>query len=133
MGVEIFVVPSDQVEIAWPDIFAQIDRVDEIDPEDVLRDLKSCKAQAWGLRDEAVLGFFITRVEMRRGKRYGLVWGCGGDGMLEGGLIDQYHAHVEPWFWSLGCEWIEIHARKGWQRLLPEYKAKSVVLVKRKQ
>ena len=127
-GSEIFVVPRDQVDVAWPEIEKHIARI-EVDPRDVYADLKECRAQAWGLRSDRVLGFWLTRIENTAHHRYGLVWLCAGD-LIEAGLIHMYQFHVEPWFWSEGCEWIEIHGRKGWQRLLPEYEAKTVKLVK---
>lgn len=130
-GVELFCVPPDQIEIAWPEIERHISRVEDIDPQDVKADLLSCKAQAWGLRDSHVLGFWITRVELRRGRKYGVVWACAGD-LIKAGLIDTYRSVVEPWFWSEGCEWIEIHGRKGWKKLIPDYCERSVVLEKRR-
>lgn len=74
------------------------------------------------------MGFWITRIENTLTKRYGLVWIVAGTGLDEG--LPFYRDTIEPWFWSQGCEWIELHGRKGWKRVLPDYRESAVVLRK---
>lgn len=95
--------------------------------EDVRDDLERGYAQAWGMRDTEVLGFWITRIENTFTTRYGVVWITAGAG-LEIGL--PAYAVIEQWFWDQGCKYIEIHGRRGWKRVLPDYEEIAVVLRK---
>lgn len=128
---QLFVVPRDQVAAAWSEIAAHISRIR--DAEWTLADIRAALdqgfAQAWGMRTPTeVVGFWITRIDNTCTHRYGLVW------IAAGGRLDvavpAYYAVIEPWFWSQGCEWIEIHGRKGWKRVMPDYEEKAVVLRK---
>lgn len=95
---------------------------------DVRNELEECRAQAWGMRDaDHVLGFWITRIENAFTTRYGVVWITAGAG-LEVGL--PAYSVIEQWFWDQGCKYIEIHGRRGWKRVLPDYEEIAVVLRK---
>lgn len=129
--MNLFVVPRDQVPLAWPEIERCIQRVENAPwtLEDVRRELEEGRAQAWGLRDsERVLGFWITRIENTWTAKYGLVWIVAGDGLDIG--LPVYRGVIEPWFREQGCQWIEMNGRKGWKRVLPDYNEVAVVLRK---
>lgn len=99
------------------------------DIEDVIQELEEGRALAWGLRrGPEVMGFWITRIENTWTRKYGLVWIVAGTGLDEG--LPFYRDVIEPWFWSQGCEWIEVNGRKGWKRVLPDYDEQAVVLRK---
>jgi hypothetical protein len=128
---QLFVVPRDQVAYAWPEIASHISRIKDAEWTlgDIRRSLDEGFAQAWGMRTaERVLGFWITRIDNTYTHTYGLVWILAGEG-IEAGLA-AYRQFIEPWFWSQGCEWIEIHGRKGWKRALPDYEERAVILRK---
>lgn len=129
-GAELFVVPSDQVIYAWPEIAAFIGRIKDASwsLEDVRVSLMEAKAQAWGMRTSEVIGFWITRIDNTHTHKYGLVWIVAGDGLSVG--LPVYRDVIEPWFWSQGCEWIEVQGRKGWKRVIPDYQEQAVVLRK---
>lgn len=129
---ELFVVPSAQVALAWPEIEKHISRVKDVpwSLADVRRELEEARAQAWGMRTDHVLGFWITRIENTWTAKYGVVWITAGDGLDIG--MPAYREVIEPWFWSQGCEWIDIHGRKGWKRVMPDYEEIAVVLRKRR-
>lgn len=131
MACELFVVPPEQVGVAWPEIKRHITRVDHVawDLNDVLHDLMRAKAQAWGVRDgDEVLGFIVTRIENTYSHKYGLVWIVAGTGLDLG--MPFYREVIEPWFWNEGCEWIELCGRKGWKRVIPDYEEAAVILRK---
>ena len=114
---------------AEPELRRHLGRVEgrAWDIEDVLHELEEGRALAWGMRrGPEVLGFWITRVENTWTHKYGLVWIVAGTGLEVG--LPAYREVIEPWFWSQGCEWIEINGRKGWKRVLPEYEESAVVL-----
>lgn len=129
-GAELFVVPSDQVGDAWPEIKRHIERIEDApwSPADVLRELLSGKALAWGMRADHVLGFWITRIENTWTRRFAVVWIVAGTGIEFG--LPAYREVIEPWLFNQGAEWIEVHGRKGWKRVLPDYQESAVVLRK---
>jgi hypothetical protein len=131
MACELFVVPTEQVGIAWPEIKRHISRIENVpwDLNDVLHDLMRAKAQAWGVRDgEQVIGFVITRIENTHKHKYGLVWISAGTALHLG--MPFYREVIEPWFWSHDCEWIDLCGRKGWKRVMPDYEEAAVILRK---
>src|SRR3954471_24086653 len=93
---DLFVVPRDQVAAAWPQIERCISRIRDVawSLDDVRRDLETGQAQAWGLRGETVLGFWITRIQNTSAHRYGLVWITAGEGLREG--LPVYRDVIEP-------------------------------------
>jgi hypothetical protein len=128
---DLFCVHRHEIDAAWPDIERCISRVRDVpwSLSDVRCFLEEGKALAWGLRDESsVLGFWITRIEESYTAKFGLVWICAGDGLELG--LPAYREVIEPWFWSQGCEWIDINGRKGWKRVMPGYEEVAVTLRK---
>ena len=131
MACELFVVPPEQVGIAWADIKRHISRIENApwDLNDVLHDLMRAKAQAWGIREDGqVTGVIITRIENTFAHRYGLTWIAAGSGLDAG--MPFYREVIEPWLWDQGCEWIDLCGRKGWKRALPDYEEVTVTLRK---
>lgn len=117
--------------MAWPHIAAFIGRITDApwSLEDVRLALIDAKAQAWGMRSgDDVLGFWITRIDNTHTRTYGLVWITAGDALHAG--LPVYREIIEPWFWSQGCEWIELQGRKGWKRVMPDYEETAVILRK---
>jgi hypothetical protein len=128
---DLFCVHRHEVAAAWPDIERCISRVRDVpwSLADVRGFLEDGRALAWGMRDgPAVLGFWIVRIEESYAAKFGLVWICAGDGLTVG--LPAYREVIEPWFWSQGCEWIDINGRKGWKRAMPGYEEVAVTLRK---
>lgn len=127
---ELFVVPRSQVEAAWPEIERCLARVGDTpwSAQDVKHDLLAGRAQAWGLRQVEVLGFWLTRIENTSTARFGVVWITAGDGLHEG--LPLYRDVIEPWLWEQGCKWIEIVGRRGWKKVMSGYEEVAVMLRK---
>jgi hypothetical protein len=91
--------------------------------------LKSAQAQLWALVDDcsAPVGLVITRIENTHDTRWGLVWIAAGNGIEH---VPRMLGEIEQWFRSMGCRRSEIAGRKGWERILPDYGLKAVVLSK---
>lgn len=126
----IFVVPREQVLQAWPAIHDQLRRIqgEDWEPEDVLEELEQGYAQCWGIRGSPIQTLFITKICHTHTHRHGLVWICAGE-HIESGL-GMYREYIEPWFKTQRCEWIEIVGRAGWQKVLPDYQKRAVILRK---
>lgn len=98
-------------------------------PVEVKEALVTAHAQLWGAHDDGrVLGIWITRIENVGSRKRGLLWIAAGS-PLEVGL-KLYHEFTEPWLKQQGCEYVQIVGRKGWQRVLPEYREAGVILEK---
>jgi hypothetical protein len=82
----------------------------------------------WGYQDNgAIRGVCITQIYQHLRGKYCAVFVAVGDLMpiLHDGL-----ALIEDWARGLDCAAIEIIGRKGWLRVLPEYRERAVVLEK---
>lgn len=129
---EAFVVPSEQLEAAWPTIAKFVSRVTDLpwSLDDVRTELAQARAQVFGIREGTeVLGIVITRIENTPSHRYGVIWIAAGSGLAAG--FRMLERQIEPWlFDEMGCEWIELQGRRGWSRMLSNYQEAAVVLRK---
>lgn len=83
----------------------------------------------WGIqKDGKATAIVVTALGKIGETPTGLVWIASGH-ELENGL-SMLEKHIEPWFREKGCKLIEINGRKGWGRMLPEYRELSRVFVK---
>lgn len=129
---EAFVVPSDQVEVAWPEISRIVSRVTDLpwSLDDIKTELLERRAQVFGIREGTeVLGVVLTRIERTPSRTYGLIWLAAGSGISAG--FKMLREYIEPWlFDEMGCEWVELMGRKGWQKLMPDYEFAGITLRK---
>lgn len=128
----VFALRADQLEELWPQIEPHLKRFEfetATTSSDSLKALAlSCEAQVWGYQDAGVIrGVCITQIYQHLRGRYCAVFVAVGDLMpiLHDGL-----ALIEDWARGLDCAAIEIIGRKGWLRVLPEYRERAVVLEK---
>ena len=126
-SAEVWTLQSFEIDEHWFWIERLLKRV-ENPPwslRDVRLDLNAAQAQAWVLGDRA--GVVITRIENFHDTRWGLIWIAAGEGIEHAPSVLE---PIEAWFKSMGCSRVEISGRKGWERILPDYDFKAVVLVK---
>lgn len=97
--------------------------------EKVLAALFSKDAQLWiGATKDEIQVACITELVRRGGCLYCNIWLTGGKG-VNNWLY--FLETIEAWAKERGCDGMLIdRGRKGWQRLLPEYKIKTISLVK---
>jgi hypothetical protein len=90
--------------------------------DDVRRRVDEGKAQFWPFEGCAIITEIIQygRIKAIR------VWLAGGS--LQ--AIGDASILLEEWALNQGCECVEIVGRVGWEKALPDYKKKAVVLVK---
>jgi hypothetical protein len=95
---------------------------------DVARDLAAGTALLWLAWDgERILAAAVTALELVEGEKLCTIVACGGEGFarfgpLIGGL--ERYARAE------GCARMRICGRKGWVRLLPDYRVRRVIIEK---
>jgi hypothetical protein len=91
--------------------------------EDVLQAIKEDRAQLWCGERSAI----VTEILKAPHKRYCRIWLAGGD-MDE--LVNEMLPEVETWALRRQCDSVQVNGRKGWQRVLVDYRQPSVVLEK---
>ena len=129
----VFTVRPEDVEAvrAWLDPFlAQFEtKTFLVSTEDVIRQAKNRDCQLWSYHDgQNFRGVVATRVHETSLGRLCSIWVC--IGLNAGELMEGMHGEIERWARDIGCYAIEIVGREGWQRKLPGYTRKAVVLEK---
>lgn len=134
VSASVFTLQSHEIDDHWFWIERLLMRIEGAPwkPEHVRSDLKVAKAQAWVLGDSrsTPVGIVITRIENVHDERFGLLWIAAGEGIERAPLMLDA---IEPWFKQMGCTRSEIIGRRGWERALPDYEFKSVLLAKELQ
>ena len=103
-----------------------------VTPEDVIAQAKSRDCQLWSYHDgEEFRGVVATRIHQTTLGQMCSLWVCIGLDATE--LMEGVHAEIEQWARGIGCYAMEIVGREGWQKKLPGYTRKAVVLEKRLQ
>lgn len=100
----------------------------ETDKTEILDRVYKGFAMMWLIRDdETIKGIMITKVK-DIGKRRCLFF------HLLGGEDAKEWVHlvsdVEQWGRDLGCDYVEIHARLGWTKILKGYKNETTILTR---
>jgi hypothetical protein len=128
-----FAIPSERVQSARPWLMPFLEEFEReaqtMSAEDVFRQAASADAQLWSYYDgEKYRGVIATRIHpMARGSLCS-IWVCYGLNAEE--LFDGMYQIIEDWAQSMGCYGIEIVGRPGWQRVLPGFKRRAVILEK---
>ncbi len=122
---------EDEIGIVWRDCAPLLEpALGEGETLDhVLAALFSKKAQLWIGADEKTLHVAcVTELIRKGGTYYCNVWLTGGRGVNN---WIYFLETIEEWAKEQGCDAMLIaKARTGWKRLLPEYKTKTIELVK---
>lgn len=103
-----------------------------VSAEDVLEQAKNCDCQLWSYFDgEQYRGVVATRIHKTTIGRICSLWVCIGVDATE--LMDGVYREIEHWARGIGCYAMEIVGREGWQKKLPGFTRKAIVLEKRLQ
>lgn len=126
-------VQPHEVEAAWVWISPFLSDLEKTNPgwdsTDVFLALVRREAQCWFIADHGrPVGIVITKIGKVNNTPSGLLWIASGNA-LEAGTELLTH-HIEPWFRSMGCKFVEINGRKGWIRVLDGYRETTRVFVK---
>ena len=130
----IFTVRPEDVDSVRPwlmPFLAQFERKTFlVTPEDVLNQAKARDCQLWSYHDgHQFRGVVATRIVPTSLGNLCSLWICIGLDADE--LMEGMHAEIENWARALGCYAMEIVGRAGWQKKLPGYTRKAIVLEKR--
>lgn len=94
--------------------------------EDIRRSVASGTRQLW-LREPGYGLAVVTEIVMYPAGRRLTIFAAAGE------LEDGWQAllgNLEGWAREHGCKGVDIYGRKGWERLLPDYRLQQVVLSK---
>lgn len=115
-------IPADEITALWPRIESLVARAIKFSPdytlEEVSVSLLRQKRQlfvTWPELDTIC----ITAIEKRPAAKVLVIW------WKAGKLHEDWRQMLEAtegWGRHMGCSMIEFRGRKGWQRLLPDYK-----------
>lgn len=92
--------------------------------EKIYTDLMTQRMQLWITRP--ILSCAITQIIENQDKIC-LILFCGGQFMED---WSHYIEVIENWADNIGCDYVEISGRPGWEKVFPEYKRTSITLRK---
>lgn len=122
----------DELIAVWPVVAPILIRAiriyGEYTLEEVFEDLIARKKQLWVGGKTSITAVLITEIfNQDNGQRFCHVSLCAGDGAID--CIPHLET-VEKWAKESGCNRIEIAGRRGWAKLLKDYKVKKITLKK---
>lgn len=129
-----FMVPSDDMDDVKSSVFPLIEMGVKTDggrttAESEWQEIKDGYSQLWMVVDEQLTGICVTAIINYPNLRSCKIRLCAGEKVK--GWIHLLRDHVEPWAREKGCETMEGHMRKGWQRLMPDYSTTRIFMEKR--
>ena len=124
-GLEIALVPAHHVHIMWPQVAALLEEAMARAPGrfsggDLAMLLLEGRQQLWVVRDgETPVAAFTTRIyEVPQSRVFAIEW-VGGVRLEE--WIDEAIQILEQFARDSGCQKIEGHGRKGWEKILSRH------------
>lgn len=132
VSAEAICVDPKQIEPFWekaaPWIKDAMERGDLGTFSDVRDDVLNGAALLWLVwSDPIILGATVTQIIVQENRKICMIVACGGeDAQAWLHLISK----IENYARAEGCELVRIVGRKGWMRMLPDYKESRVILEK---
>lgn len=125
--MSVYTLQSGDAVARWDELTALLGRIETTDtPLSHVRDMVANReAQVWCVGEPPACAL-VTKIENSKEYRYGLMWLAAGDMRL----VEEVKPIVENWFRSMGCKYVQIIGRRGWKKVLPDYREQSINLVK---
>ena len=123
------ILPED-VEVVWPHVENHIERSaaraeGELTPADYLAFLINGQMHLWvAIEDKNVIAAMVTQVIVYPRKRVLRIIAIGGEGMER---WKQFFPMLENFAASLNCTSLEAWGRKGWKKILKDWKSSYIV------
>ena len=122
---KIRLVPPNKIPDIWWKIEEHLLRMSphsegELEPDDFFESLINAEMHLWvAIKDEDIIASMITQFVAYPRKRVLRIISIGGDSMDQ--WIDQLPM-IEDWALTMGCTSIECWGRKGWLKVLKDWK-----------
>ena len=129
----IALVSPDDVHVIWPLILEYVEEVishsqGEVTSESFYEELTSGSMQLWvSIEGKEVLACMITQIAPYPDKRVLRIIALGG---VEMDKWISFLPDIEHWAMNLGCTSLEAWGRKGWLRVLKDWKCSYHILTK---
>lgn len=125
-------IPPDQIALVWPHVCKMIekayDKTDYGTFDDVVEGLFRGRALLWVVwREPDVLACVVTQVRPTMHSKVCYICACGGGQRRQ---WTHMMARIEEYARGMGCDKIRAIGRKGWTRVLPDFREKLVVFEK---
>lgn len=127
-------VPPEHIAKVWPVAGPMLERcykrgVLGATFEELVEDIGKDLAQVWvAFEGETIFAAAATTLETTRDAKFCYVRACGGKNVREWVHL---LAGIEDFAKAEGCDAVRVHGRKGWARLLPEYREPTITIEKR--
>ena len=130
----LYPVPPEAIDGYWPLVAPHLARAVERSKETTTTDLfwmcKNDEASLWVVEEQgSVASAFVAECLTfpTEHKVMRITYG-GGDGLMDAMkiLMPEFEAAAK----SLGCDMVEIHGRRGWRRVFPDFRESAIVLSK---
>jgi hypothetical protein len=130
LGRVITQVPVEDLEFIWSQVKPQIEKAldGSYSSYDILEYIKQNRMQLWISWNDGIEASFVTEVCDYPQLRV-LRWVLAGGSNMESWL-DLVTSKVEDWAKRNNCQRLEIVGRKGWTKVLRDYKPQAVYFVK---
>jgi hypothetical protein len=130
---KIVLISPDDVPYIWENVLPHIEAMEphsegELSPVDFYEALTNAEMQLWvAIEKKEVLASMITQIVPYPRKRVLRIISIGGDDMEKWiGFIPL----IEDWALSLGCTSLECWGRKGWLKVLKDWKCSYHIITK---
>lgn len=128
-------VHATQLPLAWPYIEPHLKRFEkqgEASAERIRYLAEQREAQVWTFDDGGkVHGVLVTQVQDTTNGRRLLIWVAVGSSPDLRDEISEALSVLEPWGREIGCNRVRIVGRKGWSKVMPDFREVGRVLEKR--
>lgn len=132
MNTSLVPVPPETLGAAWEHLCPHVERLAEITggrltAGDIRKRIESELFQLWAVLENGrnLVATVTTEVIEYPQRKTCRVVGCVGENRAS---WIHLLTEIEGWAQSKGCASMEIFARKGWARVLPDYRLTSIVL-----
>lgn len=134
MAIELIGVQAEQLPLVWEQVAPLLEKVfahsnGEHTLETIYPLLANRDAQLWIGCDKEIVHAGLTQViTFKTGKQIVEIFFLGGERM------DEWLPHIdiiEKWAKQIGCSEVRISGRKGWEKVMKEYKPIYTTLSKR--
>ena len=130
---KIVLVSSDDVPYIWEKIHPHLEAMEphsegELAPEDFYEAITNGDMQLWtAIKDNEIVASMVTQIVPYPRKRILRIISIAGEEM--NGWI-KYLPLIEDWALSMGCTSLECWGRKGWLKVLKDWKCSYHILTK---
>lgn len=132
--MNVFCLGPEQIDEHWSAFGHHLERFEAEGFDfaaDIRAGLKSADKQLFGVEDAgSVLGVVVTKIVVTPKGRVCEVHACCGTSADIRAVVELLLPRIEAWAEEIGCARMRVIGRKGWKRILRDYRQPGVVMEK---